>query len=390
MSRVILFLLLFILCAATGAQRLQAQTRADSAAVLLHAAEQLRLRGEAGAARALLDFIERQYAGTAAAGEVARMRLAVGRVRDAERSGRTELILWGTTYGAWLGIAVPLALDADGPEAYGVGLLVGAPLAFLVSRAFVEHRHPTVGQSRAVTFGGSWGTYQGLAWSEVLDLGERREIGYCPPESPGMCYESHYTDEKVRILSSVVGGLAGIGVGGMLAQKPITAGTAAAVSSAALWGTWAGLALGVIGGAEDDALLTTTLLAGNGALVAAALGAPRAELAESRVRLVNVGGIIGGLAGLGVLLIAQPDDEKVAISIPLLGSAIGLGVGIATTADRDPAPRVPDEPGEGQGALLNVRSGHWAVGMPDATLRFARSDRGLRPAAYVPLLRARF
>jgi hypothetical protein len=365
--------------------RLEAQTRADSAAILLHTAEQLRLRGEAGAARVLLDHIERQYAGTAAAAGTERIRVAMRRMPDSEGPGRTELILWGTGYGAWLGIAVPLMLDADSPEAYGVGFLAGAPLGFLAARALAVRHQPTIGQTRAITFGGSWGTYQGFGWAEALDIGDRRVNDFCPPEFQEGCYYEE-TDTPTRVAIGVLGGLAGIGTGVLLSRKPITGGTAAAVGSGALWGTWFGFALSMIADLEDDALLSSTLLAGNAALLGTALAAPRWGVTEGRVRLVNVGGLIGGLAGVGVLLIAQPDDDKVAISIPMIGSAAGLAVGIATTRDR-----VTDSPRDGgQGALLNVDRGRWALDLPDAAVTMARTDAGLRPAAYVPLLRARF
>jgi hypothetical protein len=381
-----LCVLVITLCALLPGIRLEAQTRADSAAVLLHTAEQLRLRGEAGAARALLDHIERQYAGTAAAAEIDRVRLAMRRMPDAEGPGRTELILWGTGYGAWLGIAVPLMLDAGSPEAYGIGFLAGAPLGFLAARSLAVRSQPTIGQTRAITFGGSWGTYQGFGWAEALDIGDRRDGSFCPPEYPEGCYYYEETDTRPRVALAVLGGLAGIGTGALLARRPITGGTAAAVGSGALWGTWFGFALSVIADMEDDALLSSTLLAGNVALLGTSLAAPRWEVTEGRVRLVNVGGLVGGLAAVGVLLIAQPDDEKVGISIPLIGSAVGLAVGIATTRDR-----VIDEPGDGrQGALLNVDRGRWALDMPDAAVTMARTDAGLRPAAYVPLLRARF
>jgi hypothetical protein len=365
--------------------RLEAQTRADSAAILLHTAEQLRLRGEAGAARALLDHIERQYAGTAAAAGTEQIRLAMRRMPDPEGPGRTELILWGTGYGAWLGIAVPLMLDANSPEAYGVGFLAGAPLGFLAARALAERNQPTIGQTRAITFGGSWGTYQGFGWAEALDMGDRRVSNFCPPEFQEGCYYEE-ADVPTRVAIGVLGGLAGIGTGVLLSRKPIMAGTAAATGSGALWGTWFGFALSMIADLEDDALVSSTLLAGNAVLLGTALTAPRWGVTEGRVRLVNVGGLIGGLAGVGALLIAQPDDERLAISIPMIGSAIGLAVGIATTRDR-----VIDSPGDGgQGALLNVDRGLWALDLPDATVTMARTNGGLRPAAYVPLLRARF
>jgi hypothetical protein len=377
--------LVVAVCALFGSAKLEAQTRADSAAILLHTAEQLRLRGEAGAARALLDHIERQYAGTAAAAGTERIRLAMRRMSDPEGPGRTELILWGTGYGAWLGIAVPLMLDANSPEAYGVGFLAGAPLGFLAARSLAERNQPTIGQTRSITFGGSWGTYQGFGWAEALDIGDRRVSNFCPPEFQEDCYYEE-TDTPTRVAIGVLGGLAGIGTGVVLSRKPITGGTAAATGSGALWGTWFGFALSMIADLEDDALLSSTLLAGNAALLGTAVAAPRWGVTEGRVRLVNVGGLIGGLAGVGALLIAQPDDERVAISIPMIGSAIGLAVGIATTRDR-----VIDSPGDGgQGALLNVDRGRWALDLPTAAVTMARTDAGLRPAAYVPLLRARF
>jgi hypothetical protein len=74
---------LALVCAALAPQRAAGQTRADSAAVLLHAAEQLRLQGDPLAARALLEYLQRQYAGTAAAVEAQRLGFALRRVQPA-------------------------------------------------------------------------------------------------------------------------------------------------------------------------------------------------------------------------------------------------------------------------------------------------------------------
>jgi hypothetical protein len=258
MRRLLIVTLVAVAAVVAGADALRAQTRADSAAVLLHAAEQLRLRGETAAARAVLEYLERQYAGTAAAAEVERLRLAMRRGPVTERSGRTELMVWGSSYGAWLGIAVPLMADADGPEAYGVGLLLGAPAGFLAARAYANATQLTEGQARAITFGGSWGTWQGFGWAEALDIGNRREDG-CVPNEFYDCTEAHV---PTRVAMGVLGGLTGIASGAILARKPITVGTAAAVSTSALWGTWFGWGLSFIGGLEEDALLASTLLSG--------------------------------------------------------------------------------------------------------------------------------
>jgi hypothetical protein len=363
----------------------QGQTRADSAAVLLHAAVQLQQAGEQVAARALLDYIQRHFAGTAAAGEATRLRGLARRAPELERSGRTELIVWSTGYGAWLGLAVPWMAGAESPEPYGVGFLAGAPLGFLAARAYDGRYRPTEGQVRAITFGGSWGTYQGFGWAEVLDLGNRRqEYGDCLPEGP--CYSDEETKPEHRVAAAVAGGLLGVGTGAVLARRPITPGTAAAVSSGSLWGSWFGFAGSFMAGLDDDELLAATLIAGNAAVVTAALAAPRHELTESRVRLISLGGLIGGLAGVGVLLIAQPDDEKVAVAIPMATSAAGLVTGALTTRNR-----FSDEAGSpGGGALLNRDGSRWALDMPHASVRWLRRDAELSTAVHLPLVNVRF
>lgn len=363
----------------------QAQTRADSAAVLLRAAEQLRVEGEAGAARAVLELILRQYAGTPAALEVDRMMAMLRRTPDAERSGRTELLVFGTMYGAWLGVAGPLAFDADSPEAFGIGLLLGAPLGFYAAKQYADARSPTEGQTRALTFGGTWGTAQGFALAEVLDLGRDSEL-ICPA---GSCYETDGdSDVQAYVTAAVAGGLLGIGTGALLARKPITAGTAATVSLGGMWGAWFGFGLAYLADRGGDALVTSAMVGGNAALLGLGVAAPRWEMSESRARLISVGGVAGGLAGAGLLLIAQPAGERTQLLFPLIGSAAGLALGTVWTRDRDAADRGMDG---GRGALINRSGGEWALDTPDPALRLQRTARGqVEPAAYLPLLRARF
>lgn len=369
-----------------GAGDLQAQTRADSAAVLLRAAEQLRVEGETGAARAVLELISRQYADTPAGLEAARMMALLRRTPEAERSGRTELLVFGTTYGAWLGVAAPLALDADSPEAYGVGLLLGAPLGFYAAKQYADAMGPTEGQTRALTFGGTWGTFQGFAMAAVLDLGQSTEI-ICEPDG-SFCHETDDGgDVQAYVTAAVAGGLLGIGTGAFLARKPITAGTAATVSLGGMWGAWFGFGLAYLANQEGDALITSAMIGGNGALAALGAAAPRWQMSESRARLISVAGIAGGLAGAGLLLIVQPSGDRTEMLFPLTGSAAGLVLGTVWTRDRV----ARDGLDGGRGALINRSGGEWDLDVPDAALRLEHTAGGrTRTAAYVPLLRARF
>lgn len=373
----------------------EAQTRADTAAVLLEAAERLRLRGETGAARAVLDLIAREYAGTPAAAQVGAMRGALQRMRDPERSGRTSLLVFGAAYGAWLGVAAPIIGEADSPTPYGLGLLLGAPAGFLAARAYANGRMPSEGQANAITFGGLWGTAQGMAWAEVLEWGGRTEsYPVCIPDSPceDVVYETGPDGEAV-VAAGVIGGLAGIATGALLARKPISAGTAATVTLSGLWGAWFGYTLGYVGGADDDALLAAGLISGNAALLASGLAAPRWDLSRSRARLISVGGLVGALTGAGLLLLVQPDDDRTAVLFPTIGSAVGLGAAAYWTRGENdglPPDPMPGEAGALPGALLNLSDGTWSLDMPAATVRLQRNDGSLRPAAYVPLLSAQF
>jgi hypothetical protein len=388
MRRLLTISVLVIATILAGKSEARAQTRADTAAILLNAAREPRVRGDVVAARTLLDYIETRYAGTAAAAEVEQLRIALQGTPETERTGRIELMVGGALYGAWLGIAIPIMAEADGPEAFGVGLLLGAPAGFLAGRAYTRANPVTEGQARAITFGTLWGTVQGFGWAEVFELGQTTEE-FCPdPARPCEVYTSG-DDARARTAAAVAGGLAGMGVGALLARKPITAGTAAAVTLGGMWGSWFGFGGAYLADLDDDDLLAAALLAGNAALIGGALVAPGWRMTESRARLISVGGVIGGLAGAGVLLIVQPEDsERTAIIYPLLGSVAGLVGGVYWTRSRGTTPSQGGD--DARGALLNGNGGRWALDLPEAAFTMRRTASGLQPAAYVPLLRAKF
>jgi len=352
-----------------------AQTRADSAAVLLETASRFEARGRLDVADALYEHILERFGDTAAAVEVRRIRAAMPADRAA-RSGRVELQVWGTLYGLWLGVAVPLIADADGPEPYGLGLLLGGPAGFFASRAYARSRGISEGQARAITFGGTWGTWQGFGWGEVFDVGGGGD------------------ETQEYVASMVAGGLTGIVTGAILARNPIPAGTATAVSFGALWGTWFGVAAGVVADLDGDDLLAATLVGGNAGLITTAFIAPGWEMSRNRARLISIAGVLGGVAGAGVALLLQPDDEKVAILLPTVGSIAGLAIGATTTSDYD---RGGASGGGGSGdgaALIDVRGGRVSIGsaLPQPTLVRAddRPDPPLRLGVRLTLLRARF
>jgi hypothetical protein len=374
-----------VLLGMVGAGPAVAQSREDSAAVWLDAARQLRESGQPGAAEALLELLLRRFAGTVAAGDAARQLELVQAQPEPERPGRVELLVFSTTYGLWLGVALPVIGKADQPEIYGLGIMLGAPTGFLAAHEYLKGHPLTEGQARAITFGGSWGSWQGFGWTEVLDPGAAQ---YC--DGLG-CTGDTSPSAEALVAGTVLGGLAGIVTGAVMARRPITPGVATAVSFGGLWGTWYGGVLGVLLDLEGDDLLAATLVGGDAGLLAMGLLAPRWKVSRNQARLVNLGGLVGLLAGLGLDLIFQPDGRKAAMLIPAATSTAGLLVAAASVrpaADRGSGGA--GSPPSGGGSLLEYRAGQWQAGMPVPGLKLEREREGTRAALYLPVLQASF
>lgn len=357
--RVFLVVLLAAAALLPSGHDLSAQvTPADSAAVLLDAANTFLARDQPDLAAALHRLILERFPDSPAA---AAARLALNDGPSAVASnGATELQVWSTTYGAWLGVAVPGAFGVDDTQGYGVGLLVGAPLGFLTGRAVVRSMNPTIGQARAITFGGTWGTWQGFGWREVLDLGEEEfDCG-----GGVVCTGGDTTEETFAAM--LVGGAAGITVGALLGRASVSDAVATGANTGALWGSGIGGAVGGLLDLEDDDLLAAALVGGNVGLAAAALATPALGFSRNQWRMVSLGGVIGGLAGLGLDLLIEPDDDKVAIAIPLATGVAGLAIGGATS--RPSGPREPSR-NAGPGGLLEIDRDGIALGTPAFTPR---------------------
>ena len=385
-------LLLALFAAALSAPRpASAQlTRADSAAVLLSAAEDFANRGADDIAEALYRHILERFPGTVAA-ETARTRLEVVTGRQSQAGGEVELKVWSSLYGLWQGVAIPLAASADDAEVYGLGLLVGGPAGFLIGRAMARSRPRSLGQARAITWGGTWGAIQGGGWALALDLGTA-ERGY-----DGRVYGDDESTEAA-IGAMIVGGAAGIAGGLAMARREITPGAATSAMLGSLWGTWFGYSTAFLMNVEGDGLTASAMLVGNAGLVAGALAGSRMPLSRGRARLISVGGLVGAFGGLGIVLIGQPDGDKTIMATILASSIAGLALGAAGTRD-DRGESDPSENLEAAasltppGALLNWSDGDWALSTPLPTPALeptGRNDGRDGLVWKVPLLKVRF
>lgn len=334
-----------------------AQTAADSAHVLLQAARLLQAQGHTRTAREVLDRLVLLFPGTAQA-DTARDLARRAPEPEATGFGKTGFIVYHTIYGAFLGLAVPLAFGADEPEPIGLGLILGAPTGFFLSRAYAGGRQLTDGQTGIVNFGSFWGTWQGIGWQQALDIGDTKtcDVDYC------------YTDgsDTAPWAAAVLGGLTGLGVGLLAARGPVRSGTSAMVFNSSMWGTWFGFAAGTLFDAEDDDLLMATLIGGNVALLAALPADAAWKPTRANVRLASAGGLMGGIVALGVAVLADVDDEKATVGIVSAGAAAGLVTGAILGRDQ---PASGADGGMFDPGLVNVDRGvRLGVPMPTPTL----------------------
>ncbi len=367
-------ILLVIVIVGSANRGLGAQVSpADSAAVLLAAAQELLALGEERSFEAVLQLIISRFPDTPAGREAAGV-LDEFRGTLQIQSGRTALTVWSTIYGTWLGVAIPAALGADDPSPYGAGLLIGAPLGFFASRAYATGTSMSSGQAGIIIFGSWWGTYQGLGWYQVAN-------------SDGLG-----SDESV-FAAMVVGGLAGMGAMAAVARSTdISPVTSAMVTHGALWGSWYGFAAAVVADFDESGTWATGLLSGNVGAVLGAVTAPKVPWTSGQVRLISIAGFAGLVAGFGIDLLAEVDDEKTAIIIPTAGATIGLLV--AGYSFRGPGTVEQNSRGLPGGALLQLGAAPGfdiPLPIPSSVLGRGRDGALVRkPAIRFDLLRVSF
>jgi hypothetical protein len=288
--------------------------------VLLTVARDLSSAGQHDLAEELLRYIVRRFEGAPAAIEAETLLTGVRRAQ-ALGSGRTGFIIWNTLFTTWLGLAIPAAFGADDASAYGAGLLVGAPLGFFASKTYARTTPLTAGQGGLYWLSTVWLSWQALGWREVLNIGDDE---LCFPDGLGGEFCRENTPDTAPWAALVAGGLAGVGAGIVLSRRDIDNGTASLLRHAAFWGTWYGVGLGVLTDATDESLLTWALLGGDAALLAGIPLAKAWQPSPGQVRLITAAGLAGGLAGVGLDLLLEVDDDQTAIAIPLVGTTVGL------------------------------------------------------------------
>ena len=213
-------------------------------------------------------------------------------------SGRIELAIWAGLHGIGLGFALPYGLGSDSPSLIGLTMMAAGPVGAIAGYQYASRVDLTRGQARLIELGGDFAVWQAVGWGAVAD-----------------------SEAKDILLWSTVAMLGGASAGAMVAHdRPISAGQAGLVSSAALWGGWYGLVGARIAGAdrhvEGDEVLATMLLSSAAGAFGGGVAAALTDLEESRLRWINFAGILGTAFGFGLDLVLQLDDDTAVWAIP--------------------------------------------------------------------------
>lgn len=285
--------------------------------------------------------------------------------RESPGSGNTELMVFETLHGLFLGIAVPVLLDADEAAPYGLGLLLGGPAGLLLSRAWARGHQPTVGQSRAIVWGGTWGALSSLfLYQAIEDF----------PSASGA-------------MGAMTAGLAGGTLfGGFVARRPISGGDGTLGIHGTFWGAAFGLGLALLADTDGEAWMPL-LIGGNAGLFAAATAARRTEMSSARVWLITAAGLAGLVGGIGIDILIQADDQQTAVAIPMATALVGLGLGLSGTRDFDRGRLAIER--RAPPSLLAVEAGRLRLGVPvPQPALLPRDDgrrRGFTPGVRLPI-----
>ncbi|MGA7304022.1 MAG: hypothetical protein WBW88_04080, partial [Rhodothermales bacterium] len=112
---------------------------------------------------------------------------------------------------------------------------------------------------------------------------------------------------------------------------------------------------------DNDAVLTTMLVAGNVGLLAGALGGSSLGWSTRDAWTVHLSGIAGLIGGLGIDLLASVESTETGLLIPGLTSVAALGVAAAMVSSNRARASSSRSPAS---SLIDFAGGRWSVGMP--------------------------
>ena len=263
---------------------------------------------------------------------------------------RASLVGFGTLYTTWLGVGTLVLLDAEDPVPYGLVLIAGPLSGLTGSLSVTRNSQLSDGQASLINLGGAWGVWQAVAAANLAGAGDRLMVG-----------------------ASMAGGAIGLALAsGIVRDRAISPGDATLINFGGIWGTWfsicGAMAVRDRSGDSSKFVLGSAMMGGNIGLLTVAGWSTKLNMTRARARLINIGGVVGTLYGLGtnILLDIELEDRSF-WSLMGLGGMIGLTAGAYFTRNYDTQTSYFSESNFG---LLNLGSTEkgWGLSFPTITV----------------------
>ena len=226
---------------------------------------------------------------------------------------RVGLAVFGTVYATWVGIGAGILADSE--ELVYLGMIAGPVVGMTATLDQTREAPIGNGQASLLVLGGAWGTWQGVGAAVLAGSGYKTVVG-----------------------ASMGGGALGFAAASSIVRRTwVTAGEATLVNFGGIWGAWFALcAAKGLGVTDSDALLASAMAGGNLGLLQMGALAPRLGMSGGRGRLINLGGIVGSLYGLGTAVLADlHNQERPTYGMMLAGGVLGLGAGTWFTRNHE-------------------------------------------------------
>lgn len=309
------FILPLIVATNLCSQELPPTQQAES---VLNFARRLIVEKDIQLAISVLQKLPQYFPGTPAAQKAQALHDSLMTLPPAQdQSGRVGVVVFSTLYGTWLGVALPVIFEADDAKAFVASMMAGS-ITGLVTSLNATKNHPiSDGRASLINFGGWFGTWQGIAWSNAFGADGGREI----------------------VTGAVIGGLTGLATLTVLTvNQNIRPGYATLVNFGSIWGTWFALCAAEIGDVQSEETEFGIIAAGgNIGVLTTAIAAQKTSMSRGRARLINIAGVVGTVFGLGAAVLAEVDEAPTAFAMMGMGSITGLLIGSAATKNYDHA-----------------------------------------------------
>ena len=263
---------------------------------------------------------------------------------------RAGLVGFGTLFTTWVGVGTLVLLDIEEPVPYGLVLIAGPLSGLIGSLSLTRDSELSDGQASLINLGGVWGIWQAVGAANLADASAKATVG-----------------------ASMAGGALGLALAGNIVRnRDISPGNATLINFGGVWGTWFSICGAMVArrrsNDNSDFILGSAMMGGNAGLLTMAAWSTKLSMSRARARLINIGGIIGTLYGLGANILLEIDsDDRTFWSLMGLGGICGLTAGAYLTRNYDTQTSYFTENGAG---LLNLAPAEkrWNLSFPTITV----------------------